>query len=265
MSLRNDNLEVVLGGWIEGRRRSDADLIARHLHPDVVWQGLRSDLVCRGREQVLENVRNGAHEPDVEALELIAGGDQVMLGVHSPALTDIAGEHLDGRIYNVFTIADGLIVRMDEYRTRDEAREAMRVRHEASERTGEPVSRTPDTPVDDLIPFVHVHDVARSIAFYELLGFAVTDTYSIGDRLDWAALESAEAKLMLAHAEEPIHPRDQAILFYLYTRDLQALQTHLRAHGVPAGAIRDGSPGPKAEMRVTDPEGYVLMIAQRHE
>ena len=132
-----------------------------------------------------------------------------------------------------------------------------------SHTAGEPLRRAPEVPVDDLIPFVHVHDVARSIAFYELVGFAVTDTYSVGDRLDWAALQSADAKLMLAHAEEPIHARDQAILLYLYSRDLQALQTHLRAHGVAAGAIRDGSPGPRAEMRVTDPEGYVLMIAQR--
>jgi hypothetical protein len=76
MSLRNDNLEVVLGGWIEGRRRNDADLIERHLHPEVVWQGLRPDLVCRDRQQVLDNVRNGAWKSDVEALDLVAEGDQ---------------------------------------------------------------------------------------------------------------------------------------------------------------------------------------------
>jgi hypothetical protein len=261
MSLRNDNLEVVLGGWIEGRRRNDADLIERHLHPDVVRQGLRPDLVCRDREQVLENVRNGAWKPDVEALELVAEGDQVMLGVRSPDLTEIAGEILDGQIYNVFTIADGLIVRMDEYRTRDEALDAMHVRREATE-TGPPLERRPAVPIDDLIPFVHVHDVERSIGFYELLGFTVTDSYG-GGPLDWAALESVDAKLMLARAGEPIDARDQAVLFYLYTHNLHALQAHLRAHGARAGAIRDGSPGPSAEMRVSDPDGYVLMIAQR--
>jgi hypothetical protein len=162
----------------------------------------------------------------------------------------------------VFTIADGLIVRMDEYRTRDEALEAMHVRREATETVAEPLRRTPDVPVDDLIPFVHVHDVERSIAFYELLGFTVADTYG-GGPLDWAALESVDAKLMLARAGEPVDARDQAVLFYLYTRDLQALQLHLRAHGARARAIRDGSPGPSAEMRVSDPDGYGLMIAQR--
>ena len=119
--------------------------------------------------------------------------------------------------------------------------------------------------IDDLIPFVHVADVERSLRFYELLGFTVADTYRLEDRLDWASLESGDARLMLAHAHEPVDPARQAVLFYLYADDLQALHEHLRAHGVPAGEIRDGSPGPREEMCVRDPDGYVLMIAQTDE
>jgi hypothetical protein len=56
-------------------------------------------------------------------------------------------------------------------------------------------------------------------------------------------------------------------LFYLYAADLYALRERLVAAGVAAGEIADGSPGPRTEMRVEDPDGYVLMIAQveRHE
>jgi hypothetical protein len=36
----------------------------------------------------------------------------------------------------------------------------------------------------------------------------------------------------------------------------------LVANGVEAGEIHDGSPGPEREMRVTDPDGWCLMIAQ---
>jgi hypothetical protein len=36
----------------------------------------------------------------------------------------------------------------------------------------------------------------------------------------------------------------------------------LLANGVEASEIEDGTPGPGQEMRVTDPDGYVLMIAQ---
>jgi hypothetical protein len=92
----------------------------------------------------------------------------------------------------------------------------------------------------------------------------VRDTHAPTGRLDWCFLESPEgAQLMLARAFPPVDREGQGVLFYLYTHDLQALQTHLRAHGQAAGAIRDGTPGPRREMRLRDPDGYVLMVAER--
>jgi hypothetical protein len=60
----------------------------------------------------------------------------------------------------------------------------------------------------------------------------------------------------------PSDPDHQRVLFYLYSRDLATLRAQLGAAGIDAGAIEDGSPGPREEMRVIDPDGYVLMIAQ---
>ena len=92
---------------------------------------MRPDLVCPGRQAILDNVRSSnGWLPDVSGIELHADRDRVMLGVRSPDLIEIAGETLDGQINDVFTIAGGLIVRMDEYRTRDEALDAMRARLE---------------------------------------------------------------------------------------------------------------------------------------
>lgn len=116
--------------------------------------------------------------------------------------------------------------------------------------------------VSDLVPFVHVRDVPRSVAFYERLGFEVRDTYEVDDRLVWAALQHEHARVMLALASAPIDPRQQAVLFYLYAEDLDGLRGHLLADGVPVGPIVDGSPGPKREMRLSDPDGYCLMIAE---
>lgn len=264
MATMNSNLEVVLAGWIDGRRRNDLDTIERYLHPDVVWRGLREDLVCSDREQVLENVRAvEGRFPEVEGIELATDGDQLLLGVRSPDFTEMFGELLEGAIFNVFTIRDRLIVRMEEFKTREQAAEAMRAHREVDgQPSGKPASRMPPAPVRGLIPFVHVVDVQRSVAFYELLGFVVCNTYRAENRLDWAALESGGAKLMLAHADEPVDPGQQGALFYLYADDLRALQQHLRGHGVKVGGICDGSPGPSQEMRLRDPDGYVLMIAQ---
>ncbi len=264
MTTQDSNLELVLAGWIDALRRNDLDAVAEHMHPDVVWQGVRPDLVCADRDHVLANLRaaNG-YRPAVEAIELLAERDQVLVGIRSPDLTEIGGESLDGKIYDVFTIQDGLIVRIDEFKTRDAALEAMHTHRDANATPpAEPSARTPTAPAVDLVPFVHVRDVERSIALYELLGFAVTATHPACGPLGWAALESEAAKLMLARADEPIDPARQAVLFYLYTHDLHALQQHLRAHGAKAGAIRDGTPGPRHEMRLRDPDGYSLIVAQ---
>jgi ketosteroid isomerase-like protein/catechol 2,3-dioxygenase-like lactoylglutathione lyase family enzyme len=112
-----------------------------------------------------------------------------------------------------------------------------------------------------LAPFVRVADIERSIAFYETLGFEVTDTHRHAGRIDWAALRSGAAWLMLAQAG-PVDPAAQGVLLYLYSRDLAALRETLVRAGVAVTAIGDGSPGPRQEMRVADPDGYCLMVAQ---
>ena len=52
------------------------------------------------------------------------------------------------------------------------------------------------------------------------------------------------------------------MLFYLYSDDLAALREQLLANGIHVGEIEDGTPGPSQEMRLSDPDGYVLMVAQ---
>lgn len=260
MTSDDDALRVVFAGWVDALRRQDLAAMERHLRPDVVWHGVRPGLACGDREAVLDNVRhNRGWLPHVSGIELHAEGDQVLFSVRSPDLVEVAGEPLDEQIHQLFTVADGQITRIDEFRRREEAEAAM------ASRRAQPaeVPPAPPAPVDDLIPFVHVADVGRSAAFYERLGFELRDTAGAEGRLDWAFLARADAKLMLARAGEPVAVAQQAVLFYLYTTDLAGLQAHLRAHGHRAGPIRDGSPGPAEEMRVDDPDGYVLMIAQR--
>jgi hypothetical protein len=120
----------------------------------------------------------------------------------------------------------------------------------------------PEQRVSRLVPFVHVEDVGHAIAFYQHLGFLVASIYKYGERAAWAALESDEAKLMVSTDGDPIDPAGQGVLFYLYSNDLAGLRAQLLANGIEAGDIEDGTPGPRHEMRVTDPDGYVLMIAQ---
>ena len=59
--------------------------------------------------------------------------------------------------------------------------------------------------INQLIPLVHVADVERSIAFYELLGFAAGERMQDNaGRTCWASLAAAEARLMFTAADAPI-------------------------------------------------------------
>jgi hypothetical protein len=54
----------------------------------------------------------------------------------------------------------------------------------------------------------------------------------------------------------------QAVLFYFYSPDLSALREHLLASGVQVSGITYPEYMPKGEIRVEDPDGYVLLIGQ---
>jgi hypothetical protein len=129
-------------------------------------------------------------------------------------------------------------------------------------RPPESVVSPPEQRVTGLIPFVHVEDVDRSIAFYYHLGFIVESVYKYRGTPVWASLRSEGAELMVSTDGDAIDPADQGVLFYLYSNDLAALRGQLLAEGVDVGEILDGTPGPREEMRLTDPDRYVLMVAQ---
>lgn len=131
----------------------------------------------------------------------------------------------------------------------------------AGPRSPDTVPAPPEQRVHRLVPFVKVADVERSIAFYAHLGFTPKSIYEYRHLLAWAALESESAEIMFARSNR-VDPEDQGVLFYLYSHDLVALRGQLLAAGVRAGEIEDGTPGPRREMKIVDPDGYVLMVAQ---
>ena len=123
------------------------------------------------------------------------------------------------------------------------------------------VPSPPDQRVNRLIPFVHVDNVERSIAFYYHLGFIVTSVYKYRGSPAWAEMQS-EGALLMVSTGDPVDQVDQGILFYLYSTNLAALREQLLTAGIDVGEIVDGTPGPREQMRLTDPDGYVLMVAQ---
>jgi len=108
----------------------------------------------------------------------------------------------------------------------------------------------------------HVKSVPRSIEFYQKLGFTVRNTFVPEGRSEysWAWLQAGGAHLMVTRADEPVEASRQAVLFYLYCSDVPAFRAALEKEGVTVGEIQYPFYAPRGEFRVTDPDGFVLMV-----
>jgi hypothetical protein len=134
--------------------------------------------------------------------------------------------------------------------------------------------------VNRLVPFVHVGDVEASLAFYALLGFVPERIMKDSrGRTFWALARSGKAEIMLAQADGPVDPAQQAVLFYMYSTDVARLRLHLLESGLHDGGAYCGSKGPNdgrrvvfevahphymraGEVRVADPDGYCILVGQ---
>jgi len=117
--------------------------------------------------------------------------------------------------------------------------------------------------VTGLIPMAHAADVQRAVDFYQKLGMEIRGSLrNPSGTLQWVHLNCGQADLMVTRASEPVIPSQQAVLFYLYSPDLIALRERLLASGVKVSPITYPEYMPKGEIRVEDPDGYVLLIGQ---
>jgi len=95
----------------------------------------------------------------------------------------------------------------------------------------------------------------------------------------WALAESGKAEIMLARADGPIDPEQQAVIFYMYSTDVAGLRRHLLGNGLHDGGRYCGAAGPNdgrrvvfevahpdymqaGEVRVADPDGYCILVGQ---
>lgn len=133
--------------------------------------------------------------------------------------------------------------------------------------------------ITGFVPYIHVENVLESQAFYEKLGMVLDSRFGEEGDPYWARLKGKNSDLMLAKASGRVDPVVQATLFYLYSDDLVGLRHHLLDQGVrDGGDFGVGETGwprsgqaftitfpyymPDGELRVHDPDGYVLLIGQ---
>ena len=117
------NLIVVLE-WLDAMREQDVSRLESLFDEGVHWQGVSPDVACHDRAEVLDWLSFGFQPLDdytIEALELSASADKVVLGVRDPQRTEIAGVELNGQVFTVFTVQDRKIVKLHDFVHRAEA------------------------------------------------------------------------------------------------------------------------------------------------
>jgi hypothetical protein len=115
--------------WVDARRLGDVGRLASRMAPDVQHVGIRPGMLCQNRDEVVSLVRRAGPIPtDVDAFELLAAGDRVVLSIRGPGIGVPAEEDSDvprGQATIVFTVRDGVIVHMQDYVRRQDALNAV--------------------------------------------------------------------------------------------------------------------------------------------
>lgn len=127
--MAQNSMEIVLGVLADTLRTQGIEHLAGLLDQQVVWEGVHPGQRCDGREQVM-GVLGGffaSRALTFDAVEVIARGDAVVVGIQGAGFNGIPGDFLTvGQVFHVFTLCDGLIVHWKAYLDRGDALAAVR-------------------------------------------------------------------------------------------------------------------------------------------
>jgi ketosteroid isomerase-like protein len=108
----------------------DPDELLAYVDPDIVWNPVEESS-AHGLEAVRASTARWKSEWDDYELipeEFVEVGERVVATVRFRARGRASGIEVDARLYDVFTLRDGKIVRMDQFTEQSEALEAAGLR-----------------------------------------------------------------------------------------------------------------------------------------
>jgi ketosteroid isomerase-like protein len=127
--MSQEDVEIVRTA-VEAWGAGDMDSFCASLDPDMVWNPVE-EVASQGHAAVLATLarwRGEWDEYEQTAEEFVDIGDRVLATVHFQGRGRGSGIEIDQRFYEVYTVRNGKIVRMDEYTSRAEALEAAGLR-----------------------------------------------------------------------------------------------------------------------------------------
>jgi ketosteroid isomerase-like protein len=119
--MSHENVEIVRRFLIV-----DVDEALTYADPGIVWNPIE-ELPTQGHDAVRASLaRWKAEWDDYEVLpeEFVDGGDRVLATVRVRGRGRGSGVEIDARFYDLYTLRDGMIIRMDQFTERSQALEA---------------------------------------------------------------------------------------------------------------------------------------------
>jgi ketosteroid isomerase-like protein len=123
--MSQENLEIV-----RTFLRVDVDEALTYADPGIVWNPIE-ELPTQGHDAVRASLaRWKAEWDDYKVLpeEFVDGGDHIVVTVRLQGRGRVSGVDIDARFYDVYTLRDRKIVRMDQFTERSEALQAVGLR-----------------------------------------------------------------------------------------------------------------------------------------
>jgi ketosteroid isomerase-like protein len=122
--MKRDNIQLLIA-FLDALRRDDRAALDALVAHDAVWQGLRSEWACRSGAEVIQMFASRRDDlGEITAIELLGGEDAAVLHASGGDLVAVEDLPLSDGIYNVFTIEDGKVTRIDDFAERGPALEA---------------------------------------------------------------------------------------------------------------------------------------------
>jgi SnoaL-like protein len=119
--VKRTNIEFMIG-WLDALRRDDLDSLRAMLDPEIVWQGLREDVVCHGPDEVADTFAGERDAyAEIEVLELIGAERHAVMHASGGDIREVAGVPVPDGIYNLFAIEGGRVRRIDDFADRGKA------------------------------------------------------------------------------------------------------------------------------------------------
>lgn len=207
-----------------------------------------------------------------------------MLGVQLPGVAELFGETLGGAIFDVFTIENGVITRIDEFKTREDAITYAGSAGSAAE--PDPGQRVPHAPaplrprIERVVPILNVSDIHESFAWFEKLGWRRGFEWKADaseDEPGFGSVESASCEIFLCRDGQGSRGRgsnqrtfgpdgdetaDKGSWMSIWVDDVDAVHERCVTEGLDITHPPTDEPWGVRECHVRHPDGHVFRISQ---